>query len=126
MHSLSFGGALSMDSPPHRTYCGPVQLAVFDWAGTTVDYGCMAPAAVFVEGFRRQGVIISLEEARGPMGMEKRNHIQALGAFPRIASAWQTHHGGLMLPADVDAMYKDFVTLLLAVLEQHSTLIPRL
>lgn len=107
-----------------RSYRGPLQLTVFDWAGTTVDYGCMAPAAVFAEGFRREGVEISLAEARGPMGMEKRAHIATLGALPRIAAAWQQQHGKPMQPADVDRMYDDFVPLLLGVLDQHATLIP--
>jgi phosphonoacetaldehyde hydrolase len=105
-------------------YRGAIKLAVFDWAGTTVDYGCMAPAAVFVEGFRRQGVNITLEEARGPMGMEKRAHIEVLGAQPRIAEVWRQQHGKPMQPTDVDAMYHDFVPLLLAVLEQHAGVIP--
>lgn len=103
---------------------GPIRLAVLDWAGTTVDFGCVAPAAVFVEGFRRQGVTISMDEARGPMGMEKRAHIETLGAAPRIAQAWQAVHGRPMQPADVDAMYRDFVPLLLAVLDRSSDLIP--
>jgi phosphonoacetaldehyde hydrolase len=84
----------------------------------------MAPAAVFVEGFRRQGVTITLEEARGPMGMEKRTHIEALGAIPRIAEAWKKRHGKPMQPADIEAMYNDFVPLLLAVLGQYAGLIP--
>ena len=113
-----------MDFVNRRDGRGALKLAVFDWAGTTVDYGCMAPAAVFVEGFRRQGVTIRLEEARGPMGMEKRAHIEALGALPRIAEAWQQRHGKPMQAADVTAMYEEFVPLLLAVLDQHATLIP--
>jgi phosphonoacetaldehyde hydrolase len=113
-----------MDVHNRRGYRGPLKLAVFDWAGTTVDYGCMAPAAVFVEGFRRQGVTITLEEARGPMGMEKRAHIEALGALPRIAEAWRQRHGRPMQSADVETMYNDFVPLLLAVLEQHADVIP--
>lgn len=108
----------------HRSYCGPLKLIVFDWAGTTVDYGCIAPAAVFVEGFRRRGVEISLHEARGPMGMEKRAHIATLGADPAIAARWHAVHGRAMQPADVDALYADFVPLLLDVLAQHSALIP--
>ena len=28
-----------------------IKLAVFDWAGTTVDYGCVAPLAVFEKIF---------------------------------------------------------------------------
>lgn len=113
-----------MDFVFRRSYRGPLQLAVFDWAGTTVDYGCVAPAAVFVEGFRRQGVEISMAEARGPMGMEKRKHIETLGQYPAIATRWQAAHGQPMQPANVDAMYEAFVPLLLAVLNNYSTLIP--
>jgi phosphonoacetaldehyde hydrolase len=113
-----------MNTTNRRGYRGPLKLAVFDWAGTTVDYGCMAPAAVFVEGFRRQGVTVSMEEARGPMGMEKRAHIETLGAMPRIAEAWLQRHGKPMQPCDVDAMYNDFVPLLLDVLDQHAGVIP--
>jgi phosphonoacetaldehyde hydrolase len=108
----------------HGGYIGPLKLVVFDWAGPTVDYGCIAPAAVFVEGFRRQGVVITMAEARGPMGMEKRAHIETLGAMPRIAAAWQQQHGRAMRPEDVTAMYNDFVPSLLAVLDQYAGLIP--
>jgi phosphonoacetaldehyde hydrolase len=99
-------------------------LAVFDYAGTTVDYGCCAPAAVFIEGFRRQGVEITLAQARAPMGMEKRTHIRTIGEMPEVAAKWQQVHQRAMTTADVDAMYADFVPLLLAVLEGYSTLIP--
>jgi len=49
-----------------RTYRGPVQAVLLDWAGTTMDFGCMAPAVVFVQVFERKGVPISMEEARVP------------------------------------------------------------
>ena len=31
----------------NRAYRGPIRLVVLDWAGTTMDFGCMAPAVVF-------------------------------------------------------------------------------
>ena len=49
-----------------------VDAVIFDWAGTVVDFGSRAPAGAFVEVFRRHGVAISIAEARGPMGSEKR------------------------------------------------------
>ena len=107
-----------------RVYRGPVQLAVLDWAGTTVDYGCVAPAAVFVEGFRRRGITVTMPQARGPMGVEKRTHIQMLAELPEVAGQWQTVHGRPVTEADIDAMYEDFVPALLAVLEQYGDLIP--
>ena len=42
-----------------RSYRGKVQAALLDWAGTTMDFGCMAPAVVFVKVFERAGVPIS-------------------------------------------------------------------
>ena len=62
----------------HRSYRGKIQAVLLDWAGTTMDHGCMAPAVVFVEVFKRQGVPIAMEEARAPMGAHKRVHIQKI------------------------------------------------
>ena len=107
-----------------RTYTGPIKLAVFDWAGTTLDFGCCAPAAVFIEGFKRRGVDVTMAQARGPMGMEKRAHIRTMGEMEPIAAQWQAQHGRPMSEADIDAIYEDFVPLLLDVLDDYSTLIP--
>ncbi|PIE55998.1 MAG: phosphonoacetaldehyde hydrolase [Desulfobulbus propionicus] len=107
-----------------RSYCGPVQLVVFDWAGTTVDFGCQAPIAAFVEGFRSKGIELSMEQARGPMGMEKRDHIQAVMELDDVAAAWQAHYGRPANDSDIDAMYTSFVDLLMQVLPSHSQVIP--
>ncbi|HEX7950750.1 MAG TPA: hypothetical protein VF494_10410, partial [Candidatus Limnocylindrales bacterium] len=61
-----------------RSYRGKIQAVLLDWAGTTMDFGCMAPAVVFVEVFKRKGVPITMEEARAPMGAHKRVHIQKI------------------------------------------------
>lgn len=107
-----------------RSYRGPVQAVILDWAGTTVDFGSLAPAAVFVEVFARQGVAISLEEARGPMGLPKKDHIRELTREPAIARRWQERHGRLPQETDVEAMYADFVPLQLDCLARHSRLVP--
>ena len=33
-----------------------IQAVIFDWAGTTVDYGCFAPVQAFQEAFAHHGV----------------------------------------------------------------------
>ena len=53
-----------------------IRAVLFDWAGTTVDYGSRAPTQVFLEIFRGRGIAITEAEARGPMGMGKRDHIR--------------------------------------------------
>ena len=32
-----------------------IEAVVFDWAGTTVDYGCFAPVQAFMEAFAQDG-----------------------------------------------------------------------
>lgn len=107
-----------------RRYCGKVQAVILDWAGTTVDYGSRAPAGVFVEVFARQGVEISLAEARIPMGMQKRDHIRVLTEMPAIAQRWETTLGREPTETDVDAMYADFVPRQLEILPDYADLIP--
>ena len=55
-----------------------IKMVVFDWAGTTVDYGSSAPAEVFAEIFEEAGIRLTREEINGPMWMEKKAHIRAL------------------------------------------------
>ena len=107
-----------------RSYRGPVQAVLLDWAGTTMDFGCMAPAVVFVEVFQRQGVPISMEEARAPMGAHKRVHIQKITQLDAVRRRWQEKHGRPPSEDDVDAMFADFVPLQLECLSTYSDLIP--
>jgi phosphonoacetaldehyde hydrolase len=107
-----------------RFYRGPVRAVLLDWAGTTMDFGCIAPAVVFVEVFRRQGVPISTAEARVPMGAHKRVHIQKLTELDAVRQRWQETHGRLPSDHDVEAMFEDFVPLQLRCLSTYSELIP--
>jgi len=100
-----------------------IQAVLFDWAGTTVDFGSRAPAQVFVEIFRRRGVGITVPEARGPMGRAKHEHIAAVLAMPRVSAEWQRVHGRPATEADVQAMYQDFLPLQKSVLADGSDVI---
>ena len=106
-------------SQPHH-----LKAVVFDWAGTMVDHGSLAPMGVFVEAFAQFGVAITIDEARGPMGMAKRPHIAALLAQPRIAAAWRERHGRAPTEADIDAIYEVFVPMNVAVAGRFADLVP--
>ena len=56
---------------------GNIRLIIFDWAGTTVDFGSRAPAAAFAKVFAANQVDVSDAEARKPMGLSKREHLVA-------------------------------------------------
>jgi phosphonoacetaldehyde hydrolase len=101
-----------------------LKAVVFDWAGTMVDHGSLAPMGVFVEAFKRFGVEITIDEARGPMGMAKRPHIATLLAQPRIAAAWAERHGRRPGEADIDAVYEVFVPMNVEVAARYADLVP--
>ena len=58
-----------------------IKAVIFDWAGTTIDYGCFAPIKGFVDGYRSIGIEITNEMARKPMGLLKIDHTRAIAAM---------------------------------------------
>ncbi len=113
-----------MEFSYNRSYRGPVKLVVLDWAGTTLDYGCYAPAVVFIQVYERQGVGITMEQARRPMGLHKRDHIKAISQQSEVAERWQEVHGRPISEDDIDLLFADFQPLQLQVLADYTELIP--
>jgi len=107
-----------------RIYRGHLKAVLLDWAGTTMDYGCYAPAVVFMEVFKRQGVEISIEEAREPMGAHKKVHIRSIAKNENVAKRWAQKHGRQPNEDDIEAMFRDFIPRQLACLAQYADLIP--
>lgn len=101
-----------------------LQAVVLDWAGTVVDFGSFAPTQIFVEAFAEFGVAVSLEEARGPMGMGKWDHISTLCNQPQIAERYRAVFDRLPTDADVTALYERFMPLQIEKIALHSALIP--
>ncbi len=108
----------------HREYRGEVKTLVLDWSGTTADAYVIAPAIVFAEVFRNQGVEVSMNEARGPMGLRKDLHIEQLTLDPIIRERWKTVHGKYPDQNDVDRMFADFVPAQVACLPKYTDLLP--
>jgi phosphonoacetaldehyde hydrolase len=101
-----------------------IKAVIVDWAGTVLDHGSRAPMGAFVEAFARFGVAISIADARGPMGMAKRDHIRLVGTAPAVAAAWRAQHGRDFDEAAIDAIFEVFEPLNVAAVEAHSALIP--
>ena len=95
-----------------------------DLAGTVVDHGSRAPAGAFIELLRRHDVIITDAQARGPMGMEKRNHIAVLLELPEARDQWTRAHGAAPTEEDIDALYAEFIPLQVECLPKYGDLIP--
>lgn len=102
----------------------PIKAVIFDWAGTIIDFGSFAPMGVFVKAFEEFGVEISVDEARGPMGLPKRDHIAQLLGDHAIAQRWDRARGSSPTEEDIDAVYKVFVPMNEAVAADYATLVP--
>jgi len=102
----------------------PIKAVIFDWAGTMIDFGCMAPVAALIEAFASEGVTITAAEARADMGRAKRDHVAALMAMPRIAGAWTSARGATPSVADGDRLFAALEPLMRAAAARRSELIP--
>lgn len=101
-----------------------IECVIFDWAGTTVDYGCFAPVAAFIKAFEDLGITITVAEARGPMGMTKINHIQELFKLDNVSAKFQELYSREWNMDDVVAVNRDFEKYLFASLPAYTEVIP--
>ena len=85
-----------------------IAMVVFDWAGTTVDYGSSAPMVVFDRVFKEAGIQLSREQINGPMGLEKRAHIKQLLELEDATKQWKETYNRMWTEDDVDQLYETF------------------
>ena len=97
---------------------------IFDWAGTTVDFGCFAPVNVFVDVFKHAGIDVTMEEARAPMGMLKIDHIRTMLSMPSISTLWEEKFGRVFNEQDVEKLYAEFEPALISSLIDYTDPIP--
>jgi len=94
----------------------PIKAVIFDWAGTMIDFGCMAPVEALIDAFAAHGVAVTAAQARRDMGRAKRDHVWALLSEPSVAAAWTT--------ADADVIYEALEPLIEAAATRCAVLIP--
>jgi phosphonoacetaldehyde hydrolase len=101
-----------------------LRAVVFDWAGTMIDFGCLAPVSALTSAFAARGAPVTEAEARADMGLAKRDHVRALLAKARVRQAWIDAHGVAPAEADGDALMSDLGPLMAEAAARHADLIP--
>ena len=101
-----------------------IRLVVFDMAGTIIDHGSVAPVVALVAAFRELGLELSVEDARGPMGLHKLDHIAAVLRMPAVISQWKTTFGNEPTAADAKAIYERFLPVQAVEAQARTDLVP--
>ena len=97
---------------------------LFDWAGTTIDHGSLAPVEVVRAVFQEFGIAVSEAEARLPMGKAKIDHLREVITMPRIAELWLQTHGTSASEQSIQDIYQRFLVVQKTVLAKYTNLIP--
>jgi phosphonoacetaldehyde hydrolase len=100
-----------------------LKAVIFDWAGTMIDFGCMAPVNALIDAFGKYNVAITAIQAREDMGRAKRDHVAALLAKPAIAARWREVTGADPDLTAIDQIYDDLVPLMVDAAARSSKLI---
>lgn len=101
-----------------------IQAVLLDWAGTAVDYGSLAPAAVFVDALAERGVAITFEQARAPMGLAKLDHVRAILEMEPVRLQWMEHFGRIPDESDVRSVHDGLEERMTETAARHGELIP--
>ena len=101
-----------------------IEAIIFDWAGTTVDYGCMAPVKAFSEAFKEFGICPTKEEIREPMGMLKIDHIRTMLGMERINNLWESKYSRGWNEDDVKKVYNIMEKKTLKILSNYCDIKP--
>ena len=110
--------------PPQTVFADRLKAVVLDWAGTTVDFGSVAPARTLERLFASREIQLTDAEARRDMGLPKKEHIRRILSMARIREAWTVIHGALPDEASVDEMYGEFIPMQFSCLADYSAVIP--
>jgi len=98
--------------------------AIFDWGGTVVDCGVCAPVLTYVDLFKNEGVEITEDEARAPMGSKSSIHIGKILEMEAVRKRWRdAKEGKEPDEADLERMVESFIPQVLTNLQKYSNVI---
>lgn len=87
------------------TRSSDVLAVIMDWAGTSVDFGSLAPVAALSDVFRGRGIEVTPEALRLDMGLKKKDHVRRLLDAEVVRKQWRRRYGRPPGEEDVNKVY---------------------
>lgn len=115
---------MSVGNQRSAQYHGKLRAVILDWAGTTVDYGSLAPVRTLQRVFARAEITLTEAETRQDMGLPKKDHLRQILSMNRVQDEWIRLHGHVPGEADVDQLYQEFSAVQFSCLLEYSAVIP--
>ena len=109
--------------PPQTVLAERLKALVLDWAGTTVDFGSVAPARTMQRIFASHHIELTEDEARQHMGLPKKDHIRAILGISRIRDVWNKEFSAVPTEKDVETLYAQFIPLQFSCLMDYSAVL---
>jgi phosphonoacetaldehyde hydrolase len=101
-----------------------LEAVIFDWAGTMVDHGSLAPVRAVTQVFLRNGIRLRDDDVRRDMGIFKKDHIRRILQIPEVNIQWSQNRGRRPGDDDVEKLFAEFLPLQTEILAKYSQLIP--
>src|SRR5215510_13039106 len=100
-----------------------LEAVIFDWAGTMVDHGSLAPVRAVTELFVRHWIRLRDQDVRRDMGIFKKDHIRRILQSPAVSIDWSSRTGRRPTDHDVERLFGEFIPLQMEILGKYSQLI---
>lgn len=101
-----------------------IQLVIFDWVGTVIDFGACAPSSALRKAFAAKGIDAMAAEIHTPMGLSTVDHIRGMLKGERLAQLWHAVYGRAWAEADVEEIDRIVVLLQIEAAKKCRTLVP--
>jgi phosphonoacetaldehyde hydrolase len=85
-----------------------IKAIIFDWAGTTIDYGCFSPLSPFISAFAKYNLNLTPAQARAPMGKLKIDHVRELMNLATTQEQFYHHYQRSTTEEDIIKIYQEF------------------
>jgi phosphonoacetaldehyde hydrolase len=100
-----------------------VKLVVFDWTGTLIDHGGVAPVQAMIAVLAAAGIAVTAAQVRTASAATRREQIAALLRIPDVLRTFLSAHGHEPTRDDIDKLYAAYMPAQIKAIQRFGELI---